>query len=235
MASSTCSKCGATIQNDFSRGRTWYYLDHRWRAWRCYAGKEHKPSRHSARTLSAVPYEQLIREADADLFYQWGLHEFAPGYCAQYVANQTASVNREIIDEIKRTGSEVEINGPRPPFIVFSGTKYFEPQYAAQHKLPPYAEIDPSQFDHSRVHDRHYLVPNEIADALRGFPDRRPPFRTWISKIVCHVIGRYPCTKCHKFFRSSEWINWIGQEPSIDVFWAGPLCINCLGVAPPRS
>jgi hypothetical protein len=44
VATSVCRKCGAAIQDDFSRDGALYALDNHFRAWKCQNGEEHEPN-----------------------------------------------------------------------------------------------------------------------------------------------------------------------------------------------
>jgi len=259
MARSTCKKCRAVIFNDFSSSGTWYYLDKRWRQWKCYNGEEHEPSRDRGSAVlsvdragapdfdqvlwwdptdhsSTLPYERMINEADDELHYQYGLHEFGPTDGMQKLAHDLALMNRKIIDNLKATATVVNINDPRPRSIIYLGKEYYEPECAKANKLPAYAEFDPSRFDKSRVYDRHYLVPEQIVEALSKVGEAaKPPLRTRILRIVLHVIGRYQCVECKTWFKSSEWVSWHGQEPTADLVWSGPQCKDCSRGTPPKK
>lgn len=118
MARSTCKKCGAVILNDFSRFGTWYYLDNQWRAWKCYNGEEHEPSADDATAMpSALPYERMVSEGDAELYYKYGVHEVGPNFGPEYVATMSKEqgTNSEAalrvrIAELERQIAEKELD-----------------------------------------------------------------------------------------------------------------------------
>jgi hypothetical protein len=94
MARSTCKKCGALISDEFSSFGTWYYLDHKSRAWNCYNGEAHEP-RGGETEKQAVPspvrYERMVNDGDAELHYRYGVHEFGPGFVPKYVEATTGT------------------------------------------------------------------------------------------------------------------------------------------------
>jgi len=60
---------------------------------------------------------------------------------------------------------------------------------------------------------------------------RRPPVLAYLAKLACYIGRSYRCSNCLKWIPSSYWTDLGMKEPSVDLLWAGLMCLECFQAA----
>lgn len=145
-------------------------------------GKAEAPGQAPA----AVPFDRVVpqrvpnlsREAEAEHYYENGLHEFGPAFGTKYLATQLAALRDSIARDFIGKATELSPGAQLPRSIAYEGERFYRPDVAAEMKrdTPTYHVYNPTEglkFPSKAESGKRFLGPAAIVDALRNYGAER--------------------------------------------------------------
>lgn len=141
----------------------------------------------------AAPRYNLQRKADAEFYYQNGLHEFGPSFGPKYLGTTRRFGSNEVIKSFIEKATERPADGELPPSIDYNGTTFYRGDVAKDlrdsgkdRNAQSYDVFDPQQGNlFHRPDSPKYIAPSDVVKQLNGemeMPDTSAgSFKRWMQ------------------------------------------------------
>jgi hypothetical protein len=119
------------------------------------------------------------REAEAEYYYQNGLHEFGPSFATKYIATHLRALRDQVARGFMDKATFLPTDGSEPRFILYNGDRYYRPDVAREMRdagdknVKAYDRYDPTAGEKFPVPvEGKYLGPRDLVKALNDFGRR---------------------------------------------------------------
>jgi hypothetical protein len=119
------------------------------------------------------------REAEAEYYYQNGLHEFGPSFATKYIATHMQALRDSVAREFINKATFLPTESTEPRFILYNGERYFRPDVARDMReagtrsVKEYDRYDPTAGEKFPVPaEGKYLGPKDIVKTLNDYGRR---------------------------------------------------------------
>jgi len=131
------------------------------------------------------------REAEAEYYYQHGLHEFGPSFATKFIGTHLRALRDQVARDFMDKATFVPTGGSEPRFILYKGQRYYRPDMAAEmpRGTKVYDRYDPTAGEKFPVPaEGKYLGPRELVKTLNDFGRREESdpsaLRRWFQEQI---------------------------------------------------
>lgn len=149
-------------------------------------------SRLVSEKSEAGPQFNQQRKANAEYYYENGLHEFGPSFGPKYLGTARRFGANEVVRQLAEHATPVAPGDELPASIDYNGKTFYRSDIAAEKRrtgsepsAKSYDRFDPTQGQKFKTATQQYLAPADIVKEMNGtneMPDTSAPgFKRWMQ------------------------------------------------------